>query len=183
MPLIYPTVQIWELQHFHKVSYLILMTSWLAFKLIWTSLWCFLPTLRLSQFGDHSTCLKRGTNSSSLISFKWVNFSWCTYCLILGVMSRERALNFDQYETFCENFKPIIVWLWFVWLSFPTFRQVHSNSKEVSYLPRRDKYSNLKTTSHIKAKNFLCTKLLETALLAKHLICCCDLKYSIDRRP
>ena len=37
-------------------------------------------------------------------------------------------------------------------LSFATFRRVHSNLKEVSYLPWQNKYSNLKTTCHIKPK-------------------------------
>ena len=28
-------------------------------------------------------------------------------------LSLERALNFDQWKTFCENYKPMTVWLWF----------------------------------------------------------------------
>ena len=40
-------------------------------------------------------------------------------------------------------------------LSFTTFLRVHSNSKEVSYLSRQNKYPNLKTTFHIKLKFFL----------------------------
>ena len=30
-------------------------------------------------------------------------------------MSCERALNFDQWKTFSENYKPMIVWLWLVY--------------------------------------------------------------------
>ena len=30
-------------------------------------------------------------------------------------MSCERALNFDQWKTFSENYKPMRVWLWFVY--------------------------------------------------------------------
>ena len=30
-------------------------------------------------------------------------------------MSCERALNFDQWKTFSENYKPIRVWLWLVY--------------------------------------------------------------------
>ena len=51
-----------------------------------------------------------------------------------------------------------------------TFPRVHSNSKDVSYLPWQNTYPNLKTTCHIKLKFFLWTKLLENLLLAKYLI-------------
>ena len=30
-------------------------------------------------------------------------------------MSCERALNFDQWKTFSENYKPMRVWLWLVY--------------------------------------------------------------------
>ena len=40
-------------------------------------------------------------------------------------------------------------------LSLANFVQVHSNSKEVSYLYRQNRYPNLKTTCHIKLKFFL----------------------------
>ena len=30
-------------------------------------------------------------------------------------MSCECALNFDQWKTFAENYKPMRVWLWFVY--------------------------------------------------------------------
>ena len=45
-------------------------------------------------------------------------------------------------------------------LSLATFLRVHSNSNEVSYLSWQNMYPNLKTTSHIKIKFFLWTKLL-----------------------
>ena len=91
-------------------------------------------------------------------------------------MSYELALNFDQWKTFSENYKPIRVWLWLVYkiyrelLSLATFLRVHSNSKEVSYLCWQNTYRNLKTTCHIKLKYFLWTKLLENSLFAKYLI-------------
>ena len=55
-------------------------------------------------------------------------------------------------------------------LSLATFLRVHSNSKEVSYLPWQNTYPNLKTTCHIKLKCFLWTKLIENLLLGKYLI-------------
>ena len=91
-------------------------------------------------------------------------------------MSCERALNFDQWKTFSENYKPMRVWLWLVYkiyrelLSLTTFFRVHSNSKKVSYLSWQNTYPKLKTTYHIKPKSFLWTKLLENLLHAKYLI-------------
>ena len=82
-------------------------------------------------------------------------------------VSCERALNFDQWKIFSENYKPMRVWLWLVYkiyrelLSLATFPPVHSNSKEVSYLSWPNTYPNLKTTCHIRLKFFLWTKLLE----------------------
>ena len=91
-------------------------------------------------------------------------------------MSCERALNFDQWKTFSENYKPMRVWLWLVYkiyrelLSLATFLPVHSNSKEVSYLSWTNTYPKLKATCHIKLKYFLWIKLLENLLRAKYLI-------------
>ena len=91
-------------------------------------------------------------------------------------MSCERALNFDQWKTFSENYKPMRVWLWLVYkisrelLSLATFLRLHSNSKEVPYLSWQNTSPNLKSTCHIKLKNFLWTKLLENLLHAKYLI-------------
>ena len=55
-------------------------------------------------------------------------------------------------------------------LSLATFLQVHSNSKEVSYLPWQNKYPGLKATCHIKPKFFLRNKLSKNLLLVKYLI-------------
>ena len=91
-------------------------------------------------------------------------------------MSCERAWNFDQWKTFSKNYKSMRVWLWLAYkiyrelLSLATFLRVHSDLKEVSYLSCQDTYPNLKTTRHIKLKNFLWTKLVENLLLAKYLI-------------
>ena len=51
-----------------------------------------------------------------------------------------------------------------------TFLQVHSNSKEVSYISWQNKYPNLKITYYIKPKFFMWTKLPKNLLLAKYLI-------------
>ena len=55
-------------------------------------------------------------------------------------------------------------------MSLATLLWVHSKSKEVSYLSWQNTYPNLKTTSHIKLKFLLWTKLLENLLLTKYLI-------------
>ena len=55
-------------------------------------------------------------------------------------------------------------------LLLATFLQVHSNSKDVSYLYWQNGYPNWKTTCYIKLKLFLWTRLLESLLLAKYLI-------------
>ena len=90
-------------------------------------------------------------------------------------MSCEPALNFGQWKTFSENYKPIRVWSWFVYkfteiIVARDFLRVHSNSKEVSYLPWQNKYPNLKTTYHIKPHFFLWTNLPKNLHLEKHLI-------------
>ena len=91
-------------------------------------------------------------------------------------MSCECALNFDQWERFSKNYKPMWVWLWLVYkfteklLSLMIFLRVCSNSKEVYYLSWQTTYPNLKTACHIKLKRFLWTLLLESLLLAKYLI-------------
>ena len=90
-----------------------------------------------------------------------------------GSESCERALKFDQWKTFSENYKSIRVWLRLIYrelLPLVTFLQVYSNSKELSYLSWQNKYLNLKTNCHIKLKYFLWPKLLEGLLFAKYLI-------------
>ena len=47
---------------------------------------------------------------------------------------------------------------------------IHSNSKELSYLHRQNKYFKLNNTCHIKSKLFLWAKLLQDLLLVKRLI-------------
>ena len=105
-------------------------------------------------------------------------------------MSCECALNFDQWKTFSENYKPMRVWLWLVykftenycrsWL-FSEFIQTQkryptSLDKRLLCLSWHKTYPNLKTTCHIKLKFFLRNKLLENLLLAKYLIYRCAFK-------
>ena len=87
-------------------------------------------------------------------------------------ISCERALNFDQWKIFSESYKPLTVCLQIYreWMSLATFLRVHSNSKEVSFLPWQNKYPSLKTTCHIMPIFFLWTKLPKKLLLAKYLI-------------
>ena len=62
-------------------------------------------------------------------------------------MPCEQALNFDQWKTFSENYKPIKVWLWPVCkiyrelLLLETFLRVYSNSKK-GILPLLIKYAS-----------------------------------------
>ena len=64
--------------------------------------------------------------------------------------SCERALNFDQWKLFSENYKPMSVLLWLVYKFtencqiYRLFLRVHSNSKKVSYLSWQNTYPNLK---------------------------------------
>ena len=91
-------------------------------------------------------------------------------------MSCERALNFDQWKPFSENYKPMRIWLWLVskftynccrsWL----FSEFIQTQNEVSYLSWQNVYPNLKTTCHIRFRFFLWDKLQENLLLAKYII-------------
>ena len=71
-------------------------------------------------------------------------------------MSFQRALNFDQWKIFSENYKPMRVLLWLVYKFtencqiYRLFLRVHSRSKKVSYISWHNRYPNLKTTCHIK---------------------------------
>ena len=88
-------------------------------------------------------------------------------------MSCDCALNFDQWKTFSENSKSLImacIQNYRELVSLATFLRVHPNSKEVSYLSWQNLYPYLKTTCHIKLKIFLWTQLLEDLLRAKYLI-------------
>ena len=90
-------------------------------------------------------------------------------------MSCERALNFDQWKTFSENYKPMRVWLWLVYKFTENYYPSRLFSKFIQtqrrYPSSPDKiYPNSKTTCHIKLKFFLWAKLLENLLLAKYFI-------------
>ena len=92
-------------------------------------------------------------------------------------MSHEPTLNFDKSQTLFKNYKPIRILLWLVYRvtvnnyrSVATFRQIHSNSKEISYLLWQNKHFNLKTTCYIKPQFFLWSKLFENSLFTKYLI-------------
>ena len=100
-------------------------------------------------------------------------------------MSCERGLNFFQWKTFSENYKPVRVWLWLVYKFAENYCRlrlflacVHSNSEDVSYLSCQNTYLNLKTTCHTKLKLLLWTKLIENFLLANLIshICHCSFK-------
>ena len=89
-------------------------------------------------------------------------------------MSCERALKFDRWKTFSENY--ISQWK-FDYGLFTNLPKIiflndfyNSDSEEVSYLLWQNTYPNLKTTYLIKLKFFCWTKLLENLLLAKYLI-------------
>ena len=66
------------------------------------------------------------------------------------------------------------------YLSLATFRRVHSNSKEVSHQPWQNKYSDLKTTCHIKPKNFSKTP---GEVIPGEIpnICCCGFKGGLGK--
>ena len=117
------------------------------------------------------------------ISFVWWEINWIIKYLELikrrsNVQEKnpscEHALNFDLWKTFSKKYKPMRLWfcLQISWEFFAliTLLQIHSNSKEVSYLFWQNTYPNLKTTYHIELKCFWWTKFLENLLLAKYLI-------------
>ena len=92
-------------------------------------------------------------------------------------MSGERALNFDQWKTFFENYKPIRVWLWFVYKFTENVCHLRLFSNFIQTL-KRYPYPNLNTTCHIKLKFFLWTKLLQNVIFVKYHICCCSFNNS-----
>ena len=90
-------------------------------------------------------------------------------------MSCERALNFDQWKTFSENYKPMRAWLWLVYNIYRELFRLRLFSELIQtqkrYSTSLDKiYPNLKTTCHIKLQFFFWVKLLENLLHAKYLI-------------
>ena len=76
------------------------------------------------------------------------------------IKPRERGLYLDQWKTFSGKYQPIKSYGMFTKL--PPIFHFSSGSlklKNVSYFPWKNKYSNQKTTGHIKPKFLLWTKL------------------------
>ena len=78
------------------------------------------------------------------------------------IKSSLKDFSFDQQKTFCENYKPIRVGLSLFYKNakshcrsqlFTEFMQ----TQRLSYLPRQNKFSYLKTACHIKPTFFLLT--------------------------
>ena len=95
-------------------------------------------------------------------------------------MSCERALNFDQWKLFSENYKPMRVWLWLVYKftkNCQIYRQMHCQILRLSYLSWQNMYPNLETTCHIKL-NFFLSHLTPKELTPckKSHICHCSFK-------
>ena len=76
-------------------------------------------------------------------------------------MSCKHALNFDQWKTFSENYKPMRFWLWFVYKFTENCQIYRLFSKLIQikkrYLSWQNTYPNSGTTCHIKLKLFLWT--------------------------
>ena len=128
------------------------------------------------------------------VSVSWlVSFGVCIYiqyflmhkCLLELIKRRskvqenntscKRALNFDRWKTFSVNYKPIRVWLWFV------YKFTESNCRlrlSTEFIQTQKRYpTSLEKISilawklyHIKPKFFLWTKLPKNLLLPKYLI-------------
>ena len=90
-------------------------------------------------------------------------------------MSYERALNFDQWKTFSENYKPMRGWLWLVYKFTENYCQLRLFSEFVQTQKRypasleKTRILTWKLTFCIKLKLFLWTKLQKNLLLAKYL--------------
>ena len=77
-------------------------------------------------------------------------------------MPRQRALNFDYRKTFFESYQPIRIWLCLVYKITENnyYSQLFTEFIHfIFYHPWQNKYSNLKTTCHIKPKVLLLNKL------------------------
>ena len=90
-------------------------------------------------------------------------------------MSCERALYFDQWKTFSENYKPMRVWFWLVYKFTENYRRSWLFSEFIQTQKRyptswQNAYPNLKTTWHVKLTFFLWTKLESLLPRAKYLI-------------
>ena len=90
------------------------------------------------------------------------------------ICQRECTLNFNQWQTFSENYKPIRVSLWIVYqITENNCRSRLFTNLKLSrgiLLSCQNKHSKLNTICHIKPKFFLWNKLLENVLLAKYFI-------------
>ena len=87
-------------------------------------------------------------------------------------ISQERALNFDQWKIFSENYKPMRVWLELV-RNLPSIIVACDFTLSSFRLKRgilQNSFPNLNTSCNRKLKCFLWTKLLQSLFLAKYLI-------------
>ena len=86
----------------------------------------------------------------------------------------ECALNFSQWQTFSEKYKPTRVSLWIVYqITANNCRsRLCTNLKHSRgiLLSCQNKHSKLNTICHMKPKFFLWNKLPESVLLAKYFI-------------
>ena len=90
-------------------------------------------------------------------------------------MSCERTLNFDQWKTFSENYKPMKVWLWLVYKFTENYCRLRLFSEFIQtqkrYPTSLGKICILTWKLLVISSNiFLWTKLLENLVLAKYLI-------------
>ena len=67
-------------------------------------------------------------------------------------MSQERALNFDQWKTFSENYKPIRVWLWLVYKFTDNYCPLRLFSE---FIQTRKSYPTTNDKIVILTKNYL----------------------------
>ena len=102
----------------------------------------------------------------SIMRRKSVNMLTSRGCFL----QENSCVGVPQEETCFESLILACLQVYRDLLALVTFLQVHSNSKEVSYLSWQNTFPNLKTTCHIKLKFFWWTKLPENLLLAKYLI-------------
>ena len=90
------------------------------------------------------------------------------------ICQRECALNFSQWQTFSEKYKPTRVSLWIVYqITANNCRSRLFTNLKLSrgiLLSCQNKHSKLNTICHSKPKFFLWNKLLENVLLGKYFI-------------
>ena len=95
-------------------------------------------------------------NGMSLVCHMYVTRIY-SYFICISLMCTLMSSVCHSYVLVCHRY---VTRMWFY----------HEPLKKVSYLAWQNKYSDLKTTCHIKPKLFLWTKLLEILLLSKFLI-------------